>query len=189
MSTLFTACRALPLSGMVSRAAMARMAERFNSSCFSYSCLTELAFALDCTVDLRGSISLSMPGVWVYVCVYVCVCVCVCACVCWVEVCKKSHISIWCVVATLTVPWSAILPNQHSLRRSHDKQFTQPLQRPPLPISTIRLNLQMLLTAVQLVRSLLYSYNNTAVLYLYLDSYFTLLRVIYMYRLSYAIKN
>ena len=49
---------------------MARIAERFSSSCFSYSCLTELAFALDCTVDRRGSINFSIPSV--------CVCVCVC---------------------------------------------------------------------------------------------------------------
>ena len=50
-----------PLSGMVRRAAMALMADRFSSSCFSYSCLTEFAFAFSCTVDRRGSISLSMP--------------------------------------------------------------------------------------------------------------------------------
>ena len=51
----------VPLSGMVSRAATALMADRFNSSCFSNSCLTELAFAFDCMVDLSGSISLSIP--------------------------------------------------------------------------------------------------------------------------------
>ena len=51
-----------PLSGMVRRAAMALMAERFSSSCFSYSCFTELAFVFDCTVDRRGSISLSIPA-------------------------------------------------------------------------------------------------------------------------------
>ena len=51
-----------PLSGMVSRAATALMADLFSSSCFSYSCLTELAFALDCMVDLNGSINFSTPS-------------------------------------------------------------------------------------------------------------------------------
>ena len=36
-----------PLSVMVSRAAMALMADLFSSSCFSNSCFTELALALD----------------------------------------------------------------------------------------------------------------------------------------------
>ena len=47
---------------MVSRAAIALMAERLSSSCFSYSCFTELAFVFDCTVERSGSISLSMPA-------------------------------------------------------------------------------------------------------------------------------
>lgn len=46
---------------MVSRAAMALIADLFSSSCFSNSCLTELALAFDWMVVLRGSISLSIP--------------------------------------------------------------------------------------------------------------------------------
>ena len=85
---------------------MARIAERFSSSCFSYSCLTELAFALDCTVDLRGSISLSMPGVCVHVwgrgvcacvgkeCVYwECECVLRVLYVDWVNVCSCAIVA------------------------------------------------------------------------------------------------
>ena len=52
-----------PLSGMVRRAATALMADLFSSSCFSYSCLTELAFAFDCMVDRSGSINFSIPAV------------------------------------------------------------------------------------------------------------------------------
>ena len=46
---------------MVSRAATALMADLLSSSCFSNSCLTELAFVFACIVDLRGSISFSIP--------------------------------------------------------------------------------------------------------------------------------
>lgn len=49
----------LSASGMVSRAATALMAERFSSSCFSYSCLTEFALTLVVTVVRRGSTSRS----------------------------------------------------------------------------------------------------------------------------------
>lgn len=51
----------LPLSGIVSKAATALMADLFNSSCFSNSCFTEFAFAFDCIVALSGSINFSIP--------------------------------------------------------------------------------------------------------------------------------
>ena len=57
----FSQTRVLPLSGMVSRAATALMADLFSSSCFSNSCFTEFALALPCMVDLSGSISFSIP--------------------------------------------------------------------------------------------------------------------------------
>ena len=58
-------CIYTPLSVIVSKAEMALIADRFSSSCFSNSCLTELALALDWIVTLSGSMSLSTPGITV----------------------------------------------------------------------------------------------------------------------------
>ena len=44
-----------PASGICSRAATALIADRLSSSCFSYSCFTELAFTFVVHVALRGS--------------------------------------------------------------------------------------------------------------------------------------
>lgn len=49
----------LSASGMVRRAATALIADRLSSSCFSYSCLTELALTFVVTVVRRGSTNLS----------------------------------------------------------------------------------------------------------------------------------
>ena len=51
----------LPASGIVNNAATALMADLFSSSCFSYSCLTELAFTFIVQVFLSGSTSPSNP--------------------------------------------------------------------------------------------------------------------------------
>lgn len=51
----------LPASGIVRRADTARNADRFNSSCFSYSCLTEFVFTFNVQVYFSGSTSLSKP--------------------------------------------------------------------------------------------------------------------------------
>lgn len=48
-------------SGMVNNAETARKADRFNSSCFSYSCFTEFGFSFVVQVDFNGPTNLSNP--------------------------------------------------------------------------------------------------------------------------------
>lgn len=52
-----------PDSGIVSKEARARRADRFSSSCFSNSCFTELALTLVVQVMRSGSISWSRPRI------------------------------------------------------------------------------------------------------------------------------
>lgn len=52
----------VPASGMVSNADTALRADLFNSSCFSNSCLTELALTFSVHVYFNGSTNLSRPA-------------------------------------------------------------------------------------------------------------------------------
>ena len=51
----------IPAFGICNNAATARNADRFNSSCFSYSCFTELGFTFNVHVERKGSTNCSNP--------------------------------------------------------------------------------------------------------------------------------
>ena len=57
----------VPLSGIQDNADTALRADLFSSSCFSYSCLTELALTLKYIVVFSGSINLSIPIMMQYI--------------------------------------------------------------------------------------------------------------------------
>lgn len=51
----------LPAFGICRSAATARNADRFSSSCFSYSCFTEFGFTFSVHVNFKGSTNCSSP--------------------------------------------------------------------------------------------------------------------------------